>query len=81
MSDPLRGGSWPRVTRGEVTPGRYVPTGPPVRPESSLGGALRRLGLLLPILVGALVVRRFWPWFPDLGIVIGLTYVVARRVR
>lgn len=64
----------------EVYPGWYAPAEPlPEQPEFRLGGMLRRGVLLLLIIMAASVVREFWPWFPYLGVAMGLSYAVGRR--
>lgn len=66
----------------EVSPGWYAPAEPlPMQAEFRLGGFLRRMVLLFLIVVGAVVVREFWPWFPYLGVAMGLSYSVGRLMR
>lgn len=86
MSDQLNGGSWPPVTRAEweSLAAKLAPDPPAASAadvEFRLGGFLRRWVSMFLIVVGAVVVREFWPWFPYLGLAIGAAYTVGRHFK
>ena len=74
-------GQYGGVVWREVSPGMYLPA-EPYRPlAKSDSGWLVRYELLLGVIVGANIVREFWPWFPYLGIAVGLSYAGGRLDR